>query len=417
MITRPLSLIKRTSFLPRRLTVGLLSLVCAALLMGAIADEVVAEIRYSVTTIGPSNATPEGLNNLGQVVGQTDNGQPFIWSTAAGLEILQENGFSRSGGAATDINDGGTVVGVLVDPVDPGVGTYAYKWDNSTTGIVRLGTATGGQLLGGANAINNAGRIVGFYYESSGNRDDDRVPQEYSPFQRPLAAFSGSIIEYGEAVDASETATGGAYHTLMNSNQVLEPDGTEFFFTHGYLWNGNGTPWDLNSPNKTQINPGPNIPSWDNLETIATALNDPGQVVGYGYIFPENSLLSMAFVRDPNGAYTALGAFGVWSRATDINNAGLAVGVYRPSADELAFLWSSSEGLLNLNDLIDPTLGISLTRATGINNIGQIIAYSTGAGGARTAYFLTPVPEPSSLVLLTLAGLIPLGMRRRRNCK
>ena len=55
---------------------------------------------------------------------------------------------------------------------------------------------------------------------------------------------------------------------------------------------------------------------------------------------------------------------------------------------------------MDLNGLIDPNLGITLTRANGINDMGQIIAYSE-SGFVRTAYLLTPVPEPSSLVLLT----------------
>ena len=71
-----------------------------------------------------------------------------------------------------------------------------------------------------------------------------------------------------------------------------------------------------------------------------------------------------------------------------------------PALISSRFFGVKDDGLLDLNGLIDPNLGITLTRANGINDMGQIIAYSE-SGFVRTAYLLTPVPEPSSLVLLT----------------
>ncbi len=199
-------------------------------------------------------------------------------------------------------------------------------------------------------------RLANSLYESSANPDTQRIPQEFAPDQRPLAAFGqNGFFEYGETTDVSETTTGGAYHTLMSNKEVLDLGGDPVTTatTQGWLWNGNGTPSDLNHANKTEVNSAGNIPSWDNARTFATALNNSDQVVGY-----------------------------------------------EPGSDQLAFLWSKDDGLLDLNGLIDPNLGITLTRANGINDMGQIIAYSE-SGFVRTAYLLTPVPEPSSLVLLT----------------
>ncbi len=92
------------------------------------------------------------------------------------------------------------------------------------------------------------------------------------------------------------------------------------------------------------------------------------------------------------------------SQGLAINNAGQVVGVSQRGggATVHAFLYSSGQ-MMDLNDLINPTLGISLSRATAINDSGQIVAN----GGGR-AYLLTPVPEPSTLALFGVA-LLGLG--------
>jgi hypothetical protein len=62
--------------------------------------------------------------------------------------------------------------------------------------------------------------------------------------------------------------------------------------------------------------------------------------------------------------------------------------------------------MLDLNDLIDPALGITLTVAQRINDRGQIMA--NGYGGTSRigdVFLLTPVPEPSTLALLGTALL------------
>jgi len=62
----------------------------------------------------------------------------------------------------------------------------------------------------------------------------------------------------------------------------------------------------------------------------------------------------------------------------------------------------------DLNNLIDPNLGWTLTNAVGINDNGQICGYGQ-YGGQQEAFLLTPVPEPSTLGLLGAAALAALG--------
>jgi len=70
--------------------------------------------------------------------------------------------------------------------------------------------------------------------------------------------------------------------------------------------------------------------------------------------------------------------------------------------------------MLDLNDLVDPAAGWELTYAADINDTGQIVG--TGRiGGVQHGFLLSPVPEPSSAVLLVLGalGLLTLARARR----
>jgi hypothetical protein len=69
----------------------------------------------------------------------------------------------------------------------------------------------------------------------------------------------------------------------------------------------------------------------------------------------------------------------------------------------------------DLNDLIDPALGITLAQANAINDSGQIVANWFGSPDVPpNSYVLTPVPEPSTLALFGVALLV-LGACIRRN--
>lgn len=55
--------------------------------------------------------------------------------------------------------------------------------------------------------------------------------------------------------------------------------------------------------------------------------------------------------------------------------------------------------MVDLNNLIDPTLGITLTEAAGINDHGQIMTNGEGAYSGVHAFLLIPVPEPGTTAL------------------
>ena len=65
-----------------------------------------------------------------------------------------------------------------------------------------------------------------------------------------------------------------------------------------------------------------------------------------------------------------------------------------------------------MNSLIDPALGWSLIYASSINDSGQITGLGQ-IGGYTHTFLATPVPEPSALLLATVA-LIPIAAGRTR---
>jgi hypothetical protein len=59
--------------------------------------------------------------------------------------------------------------------------------------------------------------------------------------------------------------------------------------------------------------------------------------------------------------------------------------------DGHAFVWDATNGLQDLNDLIDPDLGLTLQVVQGISDIGQITGHGYRADLTPVAFVLTPV--------------------------
>lgn len=98
-----------------------------------------------------------GINNFGEVVG-TWAGKPFLWQPSTGITWLTPT--ATNPGAALDINDRGQVVGWSYDSNGY---SYAFLWENGKLSDLNAlsGVGTKSFRLGSADAINEAGQIVG----------------------------------------------------------------------------------------------------------------------------------------------------------------------------------------------------------------------------------------------------------------
>ena len=64
----------------------------------------------------------------------------------------------------------------------------------------------------------------------------------------------------------------------------------------------------------------------------------------------------------------------------------------------------SNGGMQDLNDLIAPSSGWTLTYALGINDSGQIVRIGENSNSQEEAFLLKPVSEPSTFVVWTGLG-------------
>ena len=104
---------------------------------------------------------------------------------------------------------------------------------------------------------------------------------------------------------------------------------------------------------------------------------------------------------------------GAWG-ANGVNSSGQVVGgIYLPQITASHACIYSNSTLEDLNSLVDPSSGWTLSEAMAINDRGQITGYGL-VGGAEHAFLLSPTPEPSTLALFAAGAIGLLGFAWRR---
>ena len=318
--------------------------------------------NYVITDLGPGEAN--AINDLGQVAGTsaatgTDRGYLYYAGTTTDLGTL--------GGAicrGIGINSAGQVVGGSTNTV----AYHAFHYDGT---IHDLGTLDGGGVDSSANAINDSGLIVGYAYTTA------NYPHafSYDSSMHDLGTLGGSYSD-ARAVNAAGTIVGYAY--------------TSADVEHAFLYSG-GSMTDLGALSSA-------------TSSDAWGINAVGDVVGYlnyggGY---SNVFLYDGTMHDLGG----LPGFNT-SLGYGINASGEIVGSAVNGITYCAFL-DYNGTFRDLNTLVGNLDGWTLQSASAINDSGSIVGYGT-IGGVQHGFLLTPVPEPSTLVVL-LAGAIGLGL-------
>lgn len=209
----------------------------------------------ALTDLGGSWARAYGINNVGQVVGQSQLPDPSgnlgnhatLWTNGTITDITQ--------GTAYAINDIGQVVGsYFVLNSNQNVQAFAYSGGT----LVKLGSLDGvAGSSGSARGINNAGQIVGASHPAGGDIPDIR----------PTLWSGGAVIDLGTLGGLN-----GLAHAINGNGQIVGYSSTSTGSTHATLWSNN-TITDL----------GASLGISNRSE--AYAVNTSGQIVGYG-VFP-----------------------------------------------------------------------------------------------------------------------------------
>jgi len=158
------------------------------------------------------------------------------------------------------------------------------------------------------------------------------------------------------------------------------------------------------------------------FQGAVAGINDHQSVALTEYTYPTHSppmvqtphLLPMTHASGDISLGTLGGTNGV---ANALNNSNQVVGWSQiASGAQHAYLYSNGT-MQDLNSLIPSSSGFVLTSAVGIDSAGEIVAYGTNSSGQTNEYLLTPllapVPEPSTLVVMSLM-IVAMVARRLR---
>ncbi len=317
------------------------SLLIAAMLWPCFASAQVPT-AYHATMLG--TGTPVAINNKGQVAGIDIVSRATVWSRGGGATLLPGPAYLP---IIQAINDDGTVVGaaLLADPDLGGGGIYQpLIWRNGVS-AQRLDLPGEG---GAAAGINNHGDVAGFI----------AMPGSSPSSMGFLQRSSGTLYFQ----DFRPTA--------LNDNGDVVGNGE-----HGIVVWRDGASSELP----------------DSCCSFEEKINDDGWIVGTNYIGGIEATLWH------DGQRTVL-----WDgTATDINDAGMVIGLSSGPA-----LWY--QGQVHMLDALwhEPQwAGWKLLSVAAINDKGEIAGLAHNLGnGQELVVLLSPVPEPSRVVLL-LAGL------------
>jgi probable HAF family extracellular repeat protein len=339
-------------------------------------SQIQAEVLYSVTdldTMGYYEVTATGINNLGQVVGYYNAGgneqgfrtapnQPTINPTTdnLGCDVYPAG-----------INDNGVVVGT----VGTGLGHYAfYTSSNQSSNVTIFNLGTLGGPSSSATGISNNGKIVGWASPSS---DGGAHAFLFDGIEMADLGTLGGPYSFANGVNSSGQVAG---YSVIGSGS-----------NDAFLFSG--------------IGPMKGLGTLGGSNSYANGINESGQVVGGADI-------------SPNGSHAFLYSGGVMldlgpGEAYGINNRGQVVG-YTTGND--GFVYNGNGPVQDLNDLINPNSGWAIGTACAINDLGQIVCQGYSPSEGYHPLLLTPIPEPSTLVLVGIGAISLFGYvwRRRR---
>lgn len=353
--------------------------------LGAAATPVIAlgvVPEYSILdlgTLGGPRSDATSLNNAGMVAGWAE-----ISAGARRAFITSANSPINPTGDELPLLPGATAAyayGINASASVAGV-TATLDGDRAFTGSKAVG-ATNLGTLGGAWAyaygINDAGQVVG------GAATSPMMAGTLTIYPTHAFIYDGTLHDigtlgghesYAQAINSSGQVVG---YSQLVANPFLG-----YSLEHAFVW----TP---NTPSGTSG-------TMQDLGTLgggysyAFGINDTGDIVGGASTLGD--LEYHAFLREGSGtSLLDLGTLGgPTSEARAINSLRMVVG----NADNASnisrpFLWFNG-AMQDLNDVLTPGSGWTLTAARDINDLGQIVGTGTNSLGQQHGFLLTPLP-------------------------
>ena len=364
--------------------IGWLLLVQAALPTAA----QLSNVRYIVEDLRANSdisSSGRAINSVGQVAGIEDGGfgtVVLVRSNNSGtLEVVGVIGSGNVGSSLgpTDINDFGLITGSFRTSSGK---IHAFLHNNLS--FIDLGGGSAEEFPGGdgvtrGGGINNLGEVVGyqgdsnpkaFYYDGTTMRNLNSL----------IPAGSGWTLIFALDINDKRQIVGAGRNSTVSSGQLA----------YRYTLGTGGSVMNI-GPVSSAVG--------------AVSINNLGRTVGFTLSDP----VSRAFVHGDDFGVLQLSAPGTCggnTGANDVNARGTVVGEYYPITNQSgcpqAFsrrpvLWTQYGVAFEVNNLIDPSSGWTITEVKSINDRGQIAGTGTRVvnGVARThAVRLTPIrPE------------------------
>ena len=333
---------------------------CNSATAQAVPNCISAPKKYTVTALPltngaaislPGKVVGDGVNSVG-----TQHAFSYLNGTATDLGAFAGTGvdptLEPSNGNAVSIP--GLVVG---DSTVPGLYTHAASFSGGA--VKDLGTLGG--FNSSATGVNYSGTIVGFSDVSTIDLNTQHAFVTTSTGLKDLGTLGGTGSSQAFAIND--------LGSIVGQSVIASGDIHAFSYQKGKLTD---------------------LGTLGGHSSAAVAINDLNIAVGSAALTGDNDFHAVAYF---NGHVIDLGVLkGGDSTANSVNDLLQIVGASgfnTPTNDIRAVIYTGGK-FIDLNTLIDSTLGIFLSNAVSINDQGEIIAQGTDASGNLATYLLKP---------------------------